>query len=203
MADIKCVFRLSTLVAIALVAQTLISINAQTPDAKPRSTAVVTGRVTIGEKPAPGVIVAATVINTQTLVAQATSDVDGKYRINGLAPGQVSVTAVAPTYVMPQNPMYGIGRVINISADETVEGIDFKLARGGVITGRVTDAEGKPVIEERVNLTLGDEKGEPMRGMVSRPVNFFMSSTDDRGIYRLYGLAAGRYKLSVGADVGR
>src|SRR5205823_14944440 len=112
------------------------------------------------------------------------SDAEGKYRINGLTAGQLSVTAVAPTYVLPANPMYGLGRVINLSADEAVEGIDFKLTRGGVITGRIADADGKPVIEERVTLTLLDEKGQPARVQIvqmSRAANFFMYSTDDRG----------------------
>jgi protocatechuate 3,4-dioxygenase beta subunit len=203
MAHIKRVLRLSLLIALVVAAQSLIRVNAQTPDAKPKATAAITGRVTIGDKPAPGVIVAATVLNNQSLVAQGTSDAEGKYRINGLAAGQITVSAFAPTYVIPQNPIFGMGRVINLSTDETVEGIDFNLARGGVITGRVTDADGKPVIEARVNLTLVDDKGEPVRGTVARSVNFFMNSTDDRGIYRLYGLAAGRYKVSSGEEPGR
>jgi protocatechuate 3,4-dioxygenase beta subunit len=157
----------------------------------------------IGEKPAPGVLVAVNVINTQAVVAQVTSDAEGKYRISGLSAGQMNVSAVAPTYVLPANPMYGQGRVVNLSADESVEGIDFKLTRGGVITGRITDADGKPLIEERITLTPVDDKGEPVRGLAARPANFLMNSTDDRGIYRIYGLAAAHYKVSVGDDGGR
>jgi len=45
---------------------------------------------------------------------------------------------------------------------------------------------------------LVDEKGQPARFQVSRAPNFFMYSTDDRGIYRIYGLSAGRYRVSAG-----
>ena len=44
------------------------------------------------------------------------------------------------------------GKTLIITAGETVEGIDFTLARGGVITGRVIDSEGGPLIEEPITL---------------------------------------------------
>jgi len=180
---------------------------AQTAEAKPRATASVAGRVMIGDKPAAGVIVAVNGINQQTLLAQTTSDPDGKYRINGLAPGQVTIGTFAPTCVLPVNPTFTQGRVLNLSADEVIEGIDFKLTRGGVITGRVTDGEGKPVVEERISLNqIDDGRGPtqavPGRPMVSRGANPYMYSTDDRGIYRIYGVPAGRYLVSVGDDAG-
>jgi hypothetical protein len=40
-----------------------------------------------------------------------------------------------------------------LAAGEEVRDIDIKLVRGGVITGRVTDAENNPIVEERVNLS--------------------------------------------------
>lgn len=203
MASIRRLLWFSSLLATAVVAHSLNPIYAQTAESKPKATSSITGRVMIGEKPAPGVLVTANLINTQAVVAPVISDAEGKYRITGLAAGQVNVNTFAPTYVLPANPMYGQGRVVNLSADETVEGIDFKLTRGGVITGRVIDGDGKPLIEERITLTPVDDKGEPARVPASRPANFGMYSTDDRGIYRIYGLAAARYKVSVGDDAGR
>ena len=203
MASLKRLLWFSLLLATVLIGHSLESACGQTADAKPKATSAITGRVMIGEKPAPGVLVAVNVINTQAVVALVTSDAEGKYRISGLSAGQLNVSAVAPTYVLPTNPMYGQGRVVNLSADETVEGIDFKLTRGGVITGRIVDADGRPVIEERITLTPVDDKGEPVRGQAFRATNFFMYSTDDRGIYRLYGLPAARYKVSVGDDAAR
>jgi protocatechuate 3,4-dioxygenase beta subunit len=199
MTSVKRLFNCSLFLTIFLVAQSWLITNAQMPDNKPKATASIAGRVTIGDKPAPGVTVAVTnVTPPQMLIGQTVSDSEGKYRIAGLVPGQINVSAVAPTYVVPVSPMFTSGQSFSLSADEAVEGIDFKLTRGGVITGRIADADGKPVIEERVTLTLLDEKGQPSRTQVSRAPNFFMYSTDDRGIYRIYGLSAGKYRVSAG-----
>jgi len=177
-------------------------LNAQTPETKAKPTGSISGRVTIGEKPAPGIIVIISGPNPTVSMGQTTSDADGNYHIGGLASGQINVTPVAPLYVVPTSPMFGQGRVVNLSANEAAEGIDFKLTRGGVITGRVTDADGRPVIEERISFFAVDQNGVVVRGPTIRPSNFQMYQTDDRGVYRIYGLPAGHYKLSVG-DEGR
>jgi hypothetical protein len=175
-------------------------LNAQIPEAKTKPAGSVSGRVTIGEKPASGILIAVSNVNSSTPMGQTTSDADGNYRIGGLAAGPLNVTPVAPVYVVSASVMSGQGRVVNLAANETVEGIDFKLMRGGVMTGRITDAEGRPVIEERVSLISVDENGSAVRGPTFRPSNFMMYLTDDRGVYRIYGLPAGRYKVSVGDD---
>lgn len=203
MQSVKRLLAFSLFLAIGFVAQSRLNTNAQTPDNKPRPSSSISGRVTIGEKPAPGVTVAAITVNyPQTILGQAVTDAEGKYRINGLAPGQANVSAVAPTMVMPASNAYIPGRTVNLSADEAVDNIDFKLTRGSVITGRVIDTDGKPVIEERIMLTLVDEKGEPSRAAMTRSPNPFSYNTDDRGIYRIYGLGAGRYKVSAGDNGG-
>jgi protocatechuate 3,4-dioxygenase beta subunit len=173
---------------------------AQTPDAKSKATGSVSGRVTIGDKPAPGIVVVAGGMNQSSVTAQATSDADGHYRIGGLVAGQISITPAAPLYVLPSSPMTGSSKVVTLSSGEAVDGIDFKLTRGGVITGRVVDADGRPLIEERINLLLIDENGAS-RQQFSR-YSYQMYQTDDRGVYRLYGVPAGRYKISAGDEPG-
>lgn len=188
------------ILALAVFLPATTTLYGQTPETKTKPSGSISGRVTIGEKPAPGILVVVGGTGSSTPMAQATSDAEGNYRLNGLAAGQVSVAPVAPVYVVPSSPMFGQGRVVNLGVNESVEGIDFKLARGGVITGRITDADGKPVIEERLNLIAVDEKGAPARNPNVRPSSFMMLQTDDRGIYRIYGLPAGRFKVSVGDD---
>src|SRR2546421_2495163 len=74
---------------------------------------------------------------------QAKTDAEGKYRINDVPLGSYVVTPVAPVYVVP-----GAGRLafaadpVVITGGETIEGIDFSLVRGEVVTGKVVDAEG-------------------------------------------------------------
>lgn len=180
------------------------SVPGQTPDAKPKASAAISGRVTVGEKPAPGILVTAGIVNQNAATGRAISDADGNYHISGLPAGQLIVMPVAPLYVLPNsnNPMTGAGKMLSLSAGEAVDGIDFKLTRGAVITGRVTDADGRPLIEERITLTPVDETGAVTRAQFPRFQNYQMYQTDDRGIFRMYGVPAGHYKVSVGDEPG-
>src|SRR5713226_3463790 len=175
----------------------------QTPDAKAKGTASISGRVTVGDKAASGILITAlSGTNQQTAAAKTTTDADGRYRFDGLTMGQFTLAPVAPVYVLTSNSMFGPGKIVNLSSGEAVEGIDFKLARGGVITGRVTDADGRPLIEERISLSPVDERGATLRQQYPWYSNYQMYQTDDRGVYRIYGLAAGHYKVSSGDDAG-
>ncbi|HEY8462085.1 MAG TPA: carboxypeptidase-like regulatory domain-containing protein, partial [Blastocatellia bacterium] len=89
------------------------------------------------------------------------------------------------------------GIAVTVSDGQTVTNIDFTLARGGVITGRVTGGDGRPVIAERINLTKVDANGRPQLFIGG---NRFSYETDDRGVYRIYGLPAGRYLVSAGGS---
>lgn len=202
MTRIKRPFGFGSIVISAILACSTILVFGQAPESKAKLTGSISGRVTSGEKPAPGIVVIATNQNSQTQIGQAKSDAEGNYRIFGLPAGMVSLTPVAPVYV-PTNAVFGQGRIVNLAANETVEGIDFKLTRGGVITGRVTDTDGRPVIAERISLTQVDENGSPVRAANPVWANYMMYATDDRGVYRLYGLPPGRYKVSAGQENGR
>jgi hypothetical protein len=71
-----------------------------------------------------------------------------------------------------------------------------EIVRGGAITGTVTNANGEPVIAVRVRaIMIRDAKGQAARafGSAEQP-------TDDRGIYRIYGLAPGTYIVSAGGS---
>src|SRR5205085_12246924 len=77
----------------------------------------------------------------------------------------------------------------------------FSLTRGAIITGKVIDADGRPLVGERVTLMSFDAQGR--KRQVSQR-DFTMGEIDDRGVYRIYGLTAGRYIVSAGqaADSG-
>ena len=178
---------------------------AQTPDAKSKGTGSISGKVTIGGKAAAGVPVAALGNDPNSRrTVQAVTDNEGRYRLFGLPAGQYQVAALAPSLIPAERnnnyPYYGAAKTVLLSTAETVEDVDLRLVRGAVITGRVTDEEGKSVVEERVELQVADEKAAPGGQMSPISFNFQMFQTDDRGIYRLYGLPAGRYKVSVGTN---
>jgi protocatechuate 3,4-dioxygenase beta subunit len=87
------------------------------------------------------------------------------------------------------------GQSVNVAEGEAVTKIDFVLVRGGVVTGRITDADGHPLIGERVNIALKDSSPDPNSQFMFDSTR---NHTDDRGIYRVYGLGPGSYKVSVG-----
>lgn len=161
--------------------------------------ATVAGRVTNGEKGMPGVEIVLTMpdqTSNYKSAARVSTDAEGRFRLTGVAPGRYHLMPVAPAHVVSDlGSGWPPGRPITLSPGDTVEDFNFTLTRGGVITGRVTDSEGKPVIGEQVNILSADKS--------QRPMSFFIGQrnrTDDRGVYRAYGLAAGRYRVSVGQD---
>jgi protocatechuate 3,4-dioxygenase beta subunit len=181
------------------------SVRGQSPD-KLKGAGSISGRITLAGKPALGVIVAAISggETNQRRAARATTDSEGRYRLFGLAAGTYQVAALAAALVSPleANNNYSYGKTVLLSTAEAVEDVDLKLLRGGVVTGRITDEDGRPVIEERVNLDpVADQTGRPPAQM-SPYLNLQMYQTDDRGVYRIYGLPAGRYKVSVGSATG-
>jgi hypothetical protein len=132
---------------------------------------------------------------------RATTDVDGRYKIVNVPAGRYRLQSLAPVFTSPDERAgspFNSGKIVTVGANEAVENIDVVLVRGGVITGRVTNAEGKPVIAERVLVTNADQPNAS--GFNSSVVNPFEFETDDRGIYRIYGVPAGRYLVSVGQD---
>jgi len=169
--------------------------NSQSLPAKKNPEATVSGKVTIKGKPAPGIVVGlrASQPTQADSTYKATTDSDGNYRIIEVPGGSFQVAPVAPALVISEvnNSM---GQIVVITEGEHVEGIDFEMVRGGVITGKITDAEGHPVIEERITLSPVDQRSQ--RGPFYSGSRMFV--TDDRGIYRLFGVRPGRYKVSVG-----
>ncbi|HMV48526.1 MAG TPA: carboxypeptidase regulatory-like domain-containing protein [Blastocatellia bacterium] len=175
-----------------------------------KATAVIAGRIIIGDGGAPGVEVIAVKQETgggivfsgqPTQTYNATTDTDGNYRITNVPAGSFRVTAYAPAHVTPgERNSFGpanSGKTVNLAEGETAENVNFSLIRGGVISGKLTDEDGRIVIEESVYTYKLDQNGK--RAPNTGPV-FSEWRTDDRGVYRIYGLEPGRYLVSAGAS---
>lgn len=176
--------------------------SAQTKPAEPPRTASVSGRVTLDGKPVAGAKVA--VLGEGFFdppLGKATTDAAGRFRIGGLPDGSFTVAAGAPASVGESDTGQNNGKNITLAPGEAVEDIELKLRPGGVITGRVTDSEKLPVIDQPMTL-LRFRKDQ--RTGEERPFPFSYNGfggrfkTDDRGIYRIYGLPPGRYVIAVG-----
>ncbi len=163
----------------------------------------VAGKVMIKDKGAPGIVVGlhSSEMNSPFDPSyKATTDQDGNYVIIDVPAGSYEVMPVAPAFVIGdlKNPR---GQTVILGEGERVENINFPLVRGGVITGKVIDADGRPVIQQQVSLYRVDAFEQPSQ---QRGLTYAISSlsTDDRGIYRMFGIAAGRYKIAAGRSDG-
>ncbi|MDQ3010823.1 MAG: hypothetical protein M3X11_09005, partial [Acidobacteriota bacterium] len=132
--------------------------------------------------------------------ATATTDAQGWYRLTAVAAGSYRVVAYAPAHVVEGNiNPFTPGKPVNVAEGETVENINFSITRGGVVTGTVTDPDGRPVIAETVKAHKLDESGKRQK---AGAMAFDLAGwqTDDRGVYRIYGLEPGRYIIAAGAS---
>jgi protocatechuate 3,4-dioxygenase beta subunit len=178
-----------------------VAAHAQTKAMAKVPASTVSGRITVHGKGTAGIAVG---IRSAEFSPQprpslkGTSDQDGYYRIVDVPPGNYVVTPLAPAYVsLDQSSARGRGKLLLLAAGENVEGIDFSLERGGVITGKVTDSDGRAVVEMRLTIVPADQTNQPGQRTAPPAVpNSFQ--TDDRGVYRIYGIPEGRYKIFAG-----
>lgn len=83
----------------------------------------------------------------------ATTDADGRFRVEGVPHGAWIPEAEAPGYVALESLAF---------ETERTDRLTIKLARGGVITGRVVDGGGAPVAGARVAIRGEDLAGRPV-----------------------------------------
>jgi len=124
---------------------------------------------------------------------------DGRFAFERLPGGRYNLTASKEGYVpmsagsaTPGRPGLGV---------ETATGgtrhVELRLPRGAVITGRLLTATGEPAAGVRVSAltrryvaTAGEHR------LVNTP-NSAPVTTDDRGVYRIFGLPAGGYVIAA------
>lgn len=136
----------------------------------------------------------------QTTVSRETvADDDGNFQADGLEPIPYLVSAWTPGYVPASDD--SVVNPFELSEPRFVhvgEVVTVKLIRGGVITGRVTNDAGEPVVGTPVKATrVQDETGRSIR-VDAGYAHLWTRTTDDRGVYRIYGLAPGAYIVGAG-----
>jgi hypothetical protein len=120
------------------------------------------------------------------------ADADGKFAFEDLPAGSYLVIATAPGYIdestalrdYTQWPRHLIGSTVKLN-----------MVRGGVITGMVTNAKGEPVVGVPVRATLASQVPTSMIGVIT---GSNATETDDRGVYRIFGLLPGQYVVDAG-----
>jgi uncharacterized protein (DUF2141 family) len=192
----------SAALGVALLAALLHALpaSAQTRDARTvaRGTAVISGTVVSDEaEPRPVRRVRVTCTGAELGGAMAVTDDRGRFVFPGLRAGRYTIAATKEAWVAtaygakrPLRP----GSAIPLADGQKME-VVLKLLRGSVITGIVLDHTNQPAANTVVNA---------MRYVMQSGERRLSSSgtgglTDDRGVYRIYGLAPGDYVVGAAA----
>jgi len=129
-------------------------------------------------------------------VPRATTGSDGRFVIQNVNPGKYRIVATAAGYVIqgfgadrPGRVASNAGTVISVGSRQTTQGITVRLVADSIISGRITSASGEPLVrmEVRAARRVFDESGSSSWSIDGT------AQTNDRGEYRIAGIAPGRY----------
>jgi protocatechuate 3,4-dioxygenase beta subunit len=198
--------RFLTSLASALIVATASSADAQRPSrdaVKPAETGTgsIAGVVVTDDRDARPLRRARVFVSSSDRVTTRTvvTDDAGRFTAGTLPPGRYTVTASKQGYV---SFIYGArrpgrpGTSIVVAEGERVANLTLKMPRGSVITGVIVDHNGEPMSNVTVYAMRYAFNPNGQRQLVPFGAG---TPTDDRGHYRIWGLAAGDYAVSATA----
>ena len=128
-------------------------------------------------------------VATPNSVTYVNADQSGHATFRDLAMGTYAVNAQRDAYI--DNIQATFRQPVIITADKKTFSVDVTLTRGATLAGHVLDPNGVPIARASVTLaTLSYRNGRPT---IARVPIAGSSQTDDRGEYRLIGVAPGDY----------
>ena len=164
----------------------------ENPTPKP-VTGTIKGRVVSDDgRPVTNATIMAQAVTGAPAAKPSRVDAEGKFVFEDLPSAAYVVVATAPGYIdqsmalsdPSQWPRHLIGAQLKIT-----------MIKGGVITGTVTNAKGEPIVGVPVNASPANELSSSMANLMGLQN---VGETDDRGIYRIYGLMPGQYTVAAG-----
>jgi hypothetical protein len=123
------------------------------------------------------------------------TDDTGAFELTDLPAGRYTLTVSKSGFVSlaygQRRPLQA-GTPLQLGDGEQLKGVEFRLPRGGVISGRIVDEDGEPVPGATVRVMRyqylqGDRRLTPAG----------TGQTDDRGQYRVWGLMPGDYYVNA------
>jgi uncharacterized protein (DUF2141 family) len=183
--------------------------TAPTPQAPQRDAAartgkgVIAGLVTTDEQtPQPVKRAQVTIVAPEAAFNRTTYTNDAvRFSVTGLPAGRYTLTVTKPPYLRlaygakrPDRP----GTPITLKDAEQLTNLAMRMTRGAVLSGTITDENGLPAVgvqvqAMRVVMQNGERTFLP-GGAVGAQAS---DMTDDRGVYRFYGLPSGEYVVSA------
>ncbi len=120
-------------------------------------------------------------------VAETTSNAEGAFHFENLPTGRYKLTTQQSRFVP-----YAFNGILDLQADTKIEALTLKLTPASALNGRVVDSDGDPLQNAQIMIYratpfFGEEYWLPMGGGIS----------DDRGVFRVAGIAPGRYLLAA------
>lgn len=161
--------------------------------------------------------VAAKGMNQATdMLMSSTVGLDGAYSFAGISPGTYYVHAIFPGYIDPFSQLSDedfastdpavrarVAQIPTITVTGTDSArADLRLERGAAMSGRIVFDDGSPAVGWTLSVvkpTTPEEPGDATAAMMAQALSLSggaqVFKTDDRGNYRISGLAAGEYAL--------
>ncbi len=128
---------------------------------------------------------------------------DGAFTFESLPPGRFTLTAARPGFItssygarIPGGP----GTRVSVTAGQRLANVVIRIAPGAAIAGTVRDEHGDPMPSIGVAalpLQRMDARAAALLNVGLAPDPTTYALTDERGAYRIWGLAAGSYLLAV------
>jgi hypothetical protein len=176
------------------VAQVVAKENAEGASQARRDGVIIGRIVNDAGRPVAGaqILVVKAGVKIESGAQSSTADGEGNFKATGLGPGSYMISTNVPGYVVARTDSEG-------DYHRPGENVTINLIKGGVITGRVTDTFGEPIVGVRVEAL----KVRELEGGQKFPITFremIGKFTDDRGVYRLYGLEPGVYVVCASND---
>jgi hypothetical protein len=182
------IFNIVIVFAVILMVRPVQAQTAPQPTPDPNSTKLgsITGRVLVEGQAVNNASIVVTRVGANTPTRYVPSNDNGDFEAKGLEAGLYQINVAAPGYVTSFNEdeYHRVG-----------DSVTLTMQKGAVITGKVLNESDQPVIAVRVRaLRIRDENGKP----VLAPDLDSERLTDDRGVYRIFGLRPGTYLVSAG-----
>ena len=168
----------------------------------PVGTATLSGRIVSDDadaRPLRRVRVGITTSDRQVGRTAVTDD-DGRFGFAALPAGRYMLNATKQGYVTtsygakrPNRP----GTALVLADGQHLTNLNIRLTRGSVISGVLVDQNGEPFSGAQVSAMQNRFAGSGQRTLIPAA----SAQTDDRGQYRIWGLAAGDYVISANAGL--
>ena len=164
------------------------------PTPSPATSGVIKGRVVVpGGRVPKNALVAIGSLNASAGQSRMKRlDADGRFVFDELSAGVYTVVATAPGFI---DESFSARDLSELPRHLPGAQVTIRLVKGGVITGTVTNQKGDPVVGVSVRaLPIGNQQLRLSR--FTGESN--QAETDDRGVYRIYGLPPGEYLVAAG-----